>query len=157
METRDAAVGSSLAFARRCHPACIACRDRADGGLGLDFEAGADGTVRAHFACDSRFQGYPDRLHGGVVAMLLDATMTHCLFHRQVHGVTARLAIRYHHPVDLGVRATVSARLVRTVRHLFVLESELVQEGLVRATGEASFFRYPDDRRWAEAPDAGRV
>jgi len=153
MDAQAAMAGSSLAFSRGCHPVCIACRDRADGGLGLKFETRADGSVCAVFACDTRFQGYPDRLHGGVVAMLLDAAMTHCLFARAVHGVAARLAIRYHHPVDLGIPASVVARPLRTVRHLYVLEAELHQEGLVRATAEASFFRYPDGRRWAEARD----
>ena len=65
-----------------CHPSCVVCGTRNAGGLGLRFREEADGSVVASFPCDSQYQGYPDRLHGGVVSMLLDAAMTHCLFAR---------------------------------------------------------------------------
>jgi len=126
-------------FARQCHPACIACRNEASGGLGVWFEREDDGGVAAHFDCDKKYQGYPDRLHGGVVAMLLDAAMTHCLFAREAAGVTARLSVRYDHPARVGVPAVVRARIVRVHRLLFKIEATLEQLGQVRARAEASF------------------
>jgi len=44
--------------------------------------------------------------------MLLDAAMTHCLFARGVQGVTAKLDVKFRHPVRVGVQANVRARVV---------------------------------------------
>ena len=133
----------TLALAAACHPACLACRPASRGGLGLRFEVAPDGAVSARFECASHYQGYPDRLHGGVVATLLDAAMTHCLFSRGVRGVTARLNIRYRHPVDVGTDAVVRAWLVRDAAPLYVLRAEIHQEDRLRALAEAKFFAEP--------------
>ena len=88
-----------ILFQNQCHPGCIACRDQAQGGLGLRFQReGTDGVVGV-FPCDPQYQGYPDRLHGGIIALALDAAMTHCLFLRRAQAVTAKLEIRYRKPV----------------------------------------------------------
>jgi acyl-coenzyme A thioesterase PaaI-like protein len=126
-------------FARVCHPDCIACRAPDEGGLGLSFAPQLDGSVVADYACDPGYQGYPDRLHGGIIALLLDAAMTHCLFAQGQQGVTARLAIRYAHPVELEVPATVHAAVVRVRGTLRELEASIQQGGVVRATASGCF------------------
>jgi acyl-coenzyme A thioesterase PaaI-like protein len=126
-------------FAALCHPACVACREPSAGGLGLRFTAAGDGTVEAAFECDPCYQGYPDRLHGGITAMLLDAAMTHCLFSRGILGVTVRLAIRYDSPVAIGKPAVLRAWVLRWDRRLYRLRAELIQEDTVRAEGKAAF------------------
>jgi uncharacterized protein (TIGR00369 family) len=131
------------AFAKECHGACLACRDREDGGLGLRFHGEPDGSVVATFECDPKYQSYPDRLHGGITALLLDSAMTHCLFARQIHGVTARLSIRYHRPMELGVGATIRARVIRQMKQLIELEAVITQNDRVAARAEARFFRLP--------------
>ena len=123
----------------RCHPACIACGVRNGDGLGLRFTEEPDGTVVGSFACNGEYQGYPNRLHGGVIAMLADAAMTHCLFLRQISAVTAKLKLRLPHPVEVGVAATVRATMVRNSPPLFLLKAEISQTGTVRATAEALF------------------
>ena len=139
MTTDDTTTAREVAFGTTCHPACFACRSADRGGLGLRFEQDADGGVAARFACDERYQGYPDRLHGGVVAMLLDAAMVHCLFARGICGVTAKMEIRYRHPVMLNVPATVRARVESDARSLYILKAEIVQDGRVRAQAEGLF------------------
>ena len=126
-------------FGSHCHPACIVCGTQNKGSMRLAFEDWEDGGVKATFACDAGYQGYPGRLHGGVIAMLLDAAMTHCLFARQIRAVTARLSIRYRLPVELGKKATVQARITRETRPLFGLYAEIVQAGQIRAAAEAKF------------------
>ncbi len=127
------------AFARRCHRACFACRSREEGGLGLEFRASPDGSVSSRFSCPSRYQGYAGRLHGGIVAVLLDAAMTHALFAFGIEAVTARLEIRYSRPVATEVEALLEARLLRRRRRLFVLEAAIVQDGATRAMAEGRF------------------
>jgi len=123
----------------------VACRPRGAGGLGLRFEADAEG-VRAEFACDLSYQGYPDRVHGGVIATLLDAAMTHCLFARQVRGYTVRLNIRFHAPLQLGPPAIVRAAVSGARPPLYLLRAEVRQADRRCASAEASFFgeRNPD-------------
>lgn len=127
-------------FSRRCHPLCLACSDGRSDGLALRFERQDDGGVTAVFHCAEAFQGYPDRLHGGVVAMLLDAAMTHCLFARNVAGLTAKLHIRYHNGVRLEVPAVVRAKVVDAEPPLYYLESEVVQGDAVCAAAKATFW-----------------
>lgn len=129
-------------FARHCHPACFACRDTAQGGLGLRFRTTSDDGVEADFACDPTYQSYPDRLHGGIVALLLDAAMTHCLFVRDLHGLTARLTIRYRGKVAIGTPGVIRARLRRAAHGLHDLEASLEQDGEVRAEAEARFIAH---------------
>ena len=98
--TTDVATGKSApSLPDRCHPACFACSVQGGGGLGLQFKEEPDGSVVGSFACDGKYQGYPDRLHGGVVAMLADAAMTHCLFVHHIKAVTGTLKLRFPRPV----------------------------------------------------------
>lgn len=123
----------------QCHPACIACRSTDSGGLGLRFVTQAEGCVVAEFPCDAYYQGYPDRLHGGIVATLLDAAMTHCLFAHGLKGVTGRLNVRFRHPVAVGKVATVRAWIERDARPLLLMAAELIQEDEMRAGADGKF------------------
>ena len=143
MSTEQECSGEEAGLGRHCHPACIACGDTSRGGLGLRFREEPDGSVSTSFPCRPDFQGYPGRLHGGVVSMLLDAAMTHSLFARHIRGVTAKLNIRFPRPVQVGVEATVRARLVEKSPPLYVLKAELLQHGEVCAHAEGKFFGEP--------------
>ncbi len=126
-------------FGSACHPACFACRPSDEGGLGLRFRRSPGGGVEAVFSGEERYQGYPDRLHGGIIAMLLDAAMTHCLFARHVRAYTAKLALRYALPSRVGVPCVIRAELVRSRPPAYVLRAEVRQEGEVCARAEATF------------------
>jgi acyl-coenzyme A thioesterase PaaI-like protein len=97
------------------------------------------GGVAATFACDRVYKGYEDRLHGGIIATLLDAAMTNCLFAHGCPGVTGELTIRFHGPVDLARPARVRAWVERAVHHLRVLRAEVAQEGVVKAAATGKF------------------
>jgi acyl-coenzyme A thioesterase PaaI-like protein len=140
----DAAIASLRAA---CHSACIGCRSRREGGLGLRFEPANGSGVIARFDSASSYQGYPDRLHGGIIATLLDAAMTHSLFARRVLGYTARMEIRYRRPAVLGVPVTVTASIAQSRPPWFRVRAEVLQHGLVCASAEAVF----RGERWREA------
>jgi acyl-coenzyme A thioesterase PaaI-like protein len=140
-ETRTATVHQDASLSHRCHPSCIACGRGNDDGLGLDFVEQANGSVVGFFGCDAKYQGYPDRLHGGVVAMLADAAMTHCLFVRRISAVTARMTLRFRRPVEVGVAASVRADLVKETARAFVLKARVWQRGSLCAEAKAVFLR----------------
>jgi uncharacterized protein (TIGR00369 family) len=115
----------------------------------VQFHSKPDGSVMAMFHCDSVFQGYPNVLHGGVVASLLDGAMTNCLFAYGIVAVTAELTIRYLLPVRTGDEATVRAWVVKSSSRLQIVAAELLQGGEVRAKAQAKF------RKFKGTPDSG--
>jgi uncharacterized protein (TIGR00369 family) len=121
------------------HPGCIACSTGRPHGLGLEFHDVGDGHVRADFACPASFEGYPGLLHGGIIATVLDAAMTNCLFALGHRAVTAELSIRYRAPVQLGRTAVVEAQTTRDLFPLFIMEATISQAGESKATATAKF------------------
>jgi uncharacterized protein (TIGR00369 family) len=121
------------------HPGCFACSPTRDHGLGLEFHDVGDGRVRATFACPASFEGYPGLLHGGIIATILDAAMTNCLFALGHQAVTAELSIKYRAPVQLSRIAVVEAIASRDLFPLFVMEAGLSQQGETKATATAKF------------------
>ena len=131
-------------LAVRCHPACLVCGRGTDSGLKLDFESQPDGSVVTRFECAPQFQGYPNRVHGGVIAMLADAAMTHCLFARGVSAVTARLELQFRHPVVIGVPSLIRAEVLRASDLGFRLEARLEQNDRLCVVAQGLFCPNPD-------------
>ncbi len=121
------------------HSGCLLCGDRNPRSLGLHFESDGNGGVRAGFRAQPYYQGYDGMLHGGVIAALLDAGMTHCLFHRRIQAVTGDLYVRFVHPVRCGENLEIRAWLLSSDPPLFLLKSEVRTAGRVLAWAEAKF------------------
>jgi hypothetical protein len=83
--------------AQNKHAHCFICGDQNPRSLGLEFQAVDVDTVCATFQASPELQGYDGILHGGVIAALLDAAMTHCLFHRGIQAMTGDLHVRFLH------------------------------------------------------------
>jgi acyl-coenzyme A thioesterase PaaI-like protein len=97
--------------------------------------------VEAVFSGGDPYQGYTGILHGGVIAMLLDAAMTNCLFAHGHCGVTAELTVRFRHPVVSSEPSRLRAWMERCSPSLSVLRAELWQSGRCRATALGKFMR----------------
>jgi len=109
--------------------------------MNLRFQALPDGAVTAAFSCEPDYQGYPDCIHGGVIAMLHDAAMVNCLLHHGAEGVTARMTIRYNRPLELGEEANVRAWIERSNSPIYQLKSVIMQGGMLRSEAEGLFCR----------------
>ena len=121
------------------HRACLLCGDKNPWSLGVSFEPDGDGGVKTVFTPDLRLQGYDGMLHGGVSAALLDAAMTHCLFHRSVCAVTAELRVRYPHPVPMGRALELRARVTEARVPLYRMRAELTDGDAVLVWAQATF------------------
>jgi uncharacterized protein (TIGR00369 family) len=121
------------------HPVCVVCGGTSARGLRIRYRPAGNDGVRAELDCDDSLQGYEGRLHGGVIAAALDGAMTHCLFALGRTAVTAELNVRYRHPVATGRPATVRSRLARDLAPLYLVQAELVQDGVVKAEATAKF------------------
>jgi acyl-coenzyme A thioesterase PaaI-like protein len=122
------------------HRHCIAC-----GGDGhaprLRFRATSEFGVEATFQPSPLYEGYPGMLHGGVIATLLDAAMTNCLFAHGRRAVTADLHIRYRHPVASAEACNLHAWMERSTGPLFILHAELRQANRIQATATGKFMQ----------------
>jgi len=121
------------------HPHCVVCGRDNEQGLGMTFTTRSDGCVESEICCGSDFEGYPNQLHGGVVAMLLDGAMTNCLFAHGREAVTAELTVRYRHPVAPDRTARVRAWIERSRPPFTAIAASLVQDGHIRVTARAKF------------------
>lgn len=97
--------------------------------------------VMARFQANSTWQGYQGALHGGMISTLLDAAMTHCLFHHDVEAMTADLQVRFLKPVPCTELCTLRARLVGQRRHRYELSAELSCSEGVLARAKAVFMK----------------
>ncbi len=107
---------------------CFVCGVKNVAGVHVNFyeDVNAEGKpeIVARFTGRPEHQGYPDRMHGGVSAGILDETMGRGINYQEgeqpvTWGVTAELHIRYRKPVPLGVELTARGRIVRDIHWVF--------------------------------------
>jgi acyl-coenzyme A thioesterase PaaI-like protein len=91
------------------YQACFGCGGRNPHGLALVFRVEGDEIV-ADYTPDERFQGFPGVLHGGVLATMLDETLSRAAVYAGKWMMTARLEIRYRRAAPIGQALRVSAQ-----------------------------------------------
>src|SRR3982074_3807738 len=79
---------------------CFACGHRNESGLKLTFRRAGERIV-ADYQPSERFQGFPGVLHGGVLATMLDETMSRTGALRREWLMTGKLDIRYRRPAPI--------------------------------------------------------
>jgi len=121
------------------HAACLLCGTENPWSLGLTFASDGAGRVSTVLRADERLQGYAGMLHGGVSAAVLDAAMTHCLFHKGVRAVTADLRVRYVKAVPLNAGVVLRAWMTAETPPLYRLKAELCLEKSVLVWAQATF------------------
>jgi uncharacterized protein (TIGR00369 family) len=118
---------------------CYACGADNDHGLRMEFRREGDRTVCDFDPADFQ-QGYPGRMHGGVVSTMIDEAMGWAVYHAKKWGTTARLAVRYRRPVRLDVRLRVEAWVTNVRHRLIELRAEIRDEaGQLLADGEGTY------------------
>jgi len=148
--TTDVQPESARSLDSSIHPHCVVCGRKNPRGLNLHFSLTDDASAKGSFFCSKALEGYPDRVHGGVIASVLDGAMTNCLFLHGLTGVTVELNIRYKRPVDTDRIATVRGWIERSSSLLHILKAELVQGNEVKATASGKFMNLSD------SPKSGR-
>jgi acyl-coenzyme A thioesterase PaaI-like protein len=123
------------------HSRCLLCGERNPFSLRLVFEADDEGGVKTRFKSHDGLQGYDEMLHGGVIAALLDAAMTHCLFHHGVQAVTGDLHVRFVNPVSCDASLEIRAWVVSSRPPLYRLRAEITQDRRIMAWAESKFIR----------------
>jgi acyl-coenzyme A thioesterase PaaI-like protein len=127
--------------ARNGHSQCLLCGSLNPRSLRLAFQPLPNGEVRASFQAQPELQGYEGILHGGIIASVLDAAMTHCLFHHDVQGVTGDLQVRFVQSVACEAVLEIRARLLHARPPLYRLKAELCRDEQILAWAKATFMQ----------------
>lgn len=135
---------------------CFVCGVKNVAGVHVNFyevvQPDGKPEILARFTGRPEHQGYPDRMHGGVITGILDETMGRGINYQEgeqpmTWGVTAELHIRFRKPVPLGVELTARGRIVRDIHWVFEGAGELyLPDGTVaiEATGKYVKLRLGD-------------
>lgn len=124
------------------HDNCAICGKRNLLSLELDFSSTDEHSIVSRFKSHSGLQGYEGYLHGGVISALLDAAMTHCLFHYGVIAVTGDLHIRFLHLIPCDADLTVTAQ-IKTIKYgIYIVTARLLIDEQLMAKAEAKFVKY---------------
>ena len=125
------------------HPNCVVCSPSHPFGLQMQFDL-EDDMLIAEFSCPEKFEGYQNRLQGGVISSLMDGIFANYMFACGIPAVTAELNTRFRHPVKTGVPARITANLKKESHGVFFLEGKLFQENQLRITATAKFIEMPN-------------
>lgn len=120
---------------------CYACGADNERGLHMEFRREGDRAICDYTPCAYQ-QGYPGRMHGGVVATLIDEAMGWAVYGARQWGATARLSLRFRRPVGLDETLRVEAWITNNRSKLIELRAEVRDtSGALLAEGEGTFMK----------------
>lgn len=137
---------------------CFVCGESNPAGVHVRFYEQEDGSLLARFMGVDQHQGYPGRMHGGVITAILDETIGRAimiLYGEAIWGVTVELNMRFRKPVPLGVELTAVGRVIAENSRLFEGSGELLlSDGSVAVSATGKYMKL-DISKIADF-DAGR-
>lgn len=106
-------------------------------------------------------QGYPGRLHGGIISAILDEIIGRSIlinYEEDVWFVTVEFNVRFKKPVPLDREVKVKGRLTKETSRIYEGTGEIILEnGEVAAEGYGKYMKLPiekiadfdyDDQEW---------
>ncbi len=123
---------------------CLICGLENSLGLFTRFYETEDGEVVALATGRDEHQGYPGRMHGGIITALLDETIGRAVMidDPDTWGVTADINVRFKRPVPLGEELRIVGRIDKSGGRIFEGSGEIVlQDGSTAATAKGKYVR----------------
>lgn len=140
---------------------CFACGGTNPIGMGLHIELG-DATASTTWTAGDDYVGWSDKLHGGIVATLLDEVMAWACSSYDAWAVTAEMTVRYRSPASPGERLSAVGRVVSRRRRIYEVTGEVtggdgrvVAEGSGRYLGAAPTQKADLKARYGTEPGTG--
>lgn len=128
---------------------CIVCGLNNDIGLKASFYEIDNGELVAVFNPMEEHQSYPERLHGGVSAAILDETIGRAIMikHEKIWGVTVELNLKYRKPVPLNEELRVIGRITRDTSRIFEGTGEiLLSNGEIAVSATGKYMKMPIEK-----------
>jgi uncharacterized protein (TIGR00369 family) len=118
---------------------CFACGRENPIGMGLHIELG-DGTARTTWSAGDDFVGWSDKVHGGIIATLLDEVMAWAPSSFDSWAVTAEMAVRFRSPALPGEAMVATGRVANRRRRIYEVTGEVLgADGRVIAEGSGRY------------------
>jgi len=145
---------------------CLVCGLQNEPGLKAAFFELESRQLVGLFTPRNHQQGYPDRLHGGIAASMLDETIGRAI--RLSHGdalwgVTIELNTKFRKPIPLDETVKTVARITKeTKRHFEGNGAILLPSGRVAVEGRGRYLKVPidsitdfdfEEQEWKVIPD----
>ena len=119
---------------------CFGCGEANPTGLRLEFLLAPDGTVVCPVSVPDRFEGPPGFLHGGIIATLLDETMSKSVRARGLIAMTRHMEVDYRRPVPSCATIRMEGRVLRSEGRKHWVEAHVLNsEGQVLAHSRGLF------------------
>ena len=146
METPAGSIGNSEAIVdgtgRRYAFAdhhCFDCGRDNPIGMRLHIEIG-EGTARASWRPGEHYVGWSDKVHGGIIATLLDEVMAWAPSSFDSWAVTAEMRVRFRSPAMPGEEMVATGRVVELRRRIYEVAGEVLgADGRVIAEGSGRY------------------
>jgi uncharacterized protein (TIGR00369 family) len=127
-------------FAHAAQNRCFGCGPANPSGLHLEFLLAGDGSIVCVATVPDSFEGPPGYLHGGIIATLLDETMSKAVRARGFTAMTRQMEIDYLRPVPSGAPIRMEGRVTRSEGRKHWTEAKILNgEGTVLAHGKGLF------------------
>ncbi|MGO9438404.1 MAG: PaaI family thioesterase [Terracidiphilus sp.] len=125
------------------HPAqnrCFGCGQANSTGLRLEFFLAPDGSVVCPAIISDQFEGPHGFLHGGIIATLLDESMSKAVRAKGLTAMTRHMEVDYRRPVPSGAQVRMEARVVRSEGRKHWAEAHILDsDGKALAQGKGLF------------------
>ena len=109
---------------------------------GLKFWFDDTVTFYGSFNCNAYQQGYDGMVHGGVIAVIIDASMAQCLMGHGVVGYTANLSVKYRKPVAIRTPAKLQTSIVAVnCSVLYSMSCKITQNDVCVVKADGRFFK----------------
>jgi acyl-coenzyme A thioesterase PaaI-like protein len=124
---------------------CFVCGTENGFGLKSRFYELENGETLAVFQPANEHQGYPQRLHGGIAAAILDETIGRAImsfYSDDIWGVTVEFSMRLRKPIPLDGDIRVIGRIEKDGKRFFEGSGEIVlDDGSVAISGKGKYMK----------------
>ena len=103
---------------------CFACGGTNPIGMHLEIELG-EGTASTTWVARDDFVGWEEKVHGGILATLLDEVMAWAPSSYDSWAVTAEMTIRYRAPANPGEELSAQAWVTERRRRIYHVQGEV--------------------------------
>jgi len=123
---------------------CFICGEENSAGLHSHFFNLEDGRVACLFTARDEHQGYPGRMHGGVISAVLDELIGRILqiTDPTAFAVTIDLSLKFRKPVPLGEEVKAVAWATNETARVFEGKGEIhLADGTVAVEASAKYLK----------------
>ena len=145
--------GSLTPMAHTAQNRCFGCGEANPSGLHLKFLQAEDKSVVCLVQVPETFEGPPGYLHGGIIATVLDETMSKAVRAQGLTAMTRHMEVDYPRPVPSRQAIRIEGRVIRGEGRKHWTEARILDtDGVVLAQSKGLFVEVHSGHR-AERPE----